>query len=62
MQEEEKLAFDTTVDATVDYKIGCLMKANNFLKQTLSLALGLNDLSQLRESLYLLSIVNGTLA
>ena len=50
------------MDATVDYKIGCLMKANNFLKQTLPLALGLNDLSQLRESLYLLSIVNGTLA
>ena len=38
------------------------MKAGNFLKQTLPLALGLNDISQLRESLYLLSIVNGTLA
>lgn len=42
--------------------MGCLIKAGNFLKQTLPLALGLNDLGQLRESLYLLSIVYGTLA
>ena len=38
------------------------MKAANFLKQTFPLALGLNHLNHLRESLYLLSIVNGGLA
>ena len=50
--EEEKSAFAanlpkrvTSNDAIVEYRIGCLIKAGNFLKQTLPLALGLNDLS-----------------
>ena len=37
------------------------MKAINFLKQTFPLALGLNHLAHLRESLYLLSLINSAL-
>ena len=61
-KEEEKSAFDTSTDPTTDYKTGCLKQAANFLKQTLPLALGLNHLKFLRESLYLLSVVNNMLA
>lgn len=64
--EEEKSAFAQVIEEDdnnpiVSYKAGCFTKASSLLKQTFGIALGLNDLESLRESLYLLSIVSNSL-
>lgn len=57
--EESKAS---SIKDELGYKRGCLSKASNFLIQTFPLALGLNHLAHLRETLYLFSLVNSSLS
>ena len=41
--------------------VGCFQKALNFLKQSVQLAMGLNNLEQLREALYLIAHIYNSL-